>query len=85
MALINAADHHHAHQDLKLVDMARVARKKRLDSKWPVCLNDHVDPGAGISTRGNVSTMLLTCTMTMPLLKAAASTITGVSSVLGPV
>jgi hypothetical protein len=40
---------------------------------------------AGTSTRGRVSTISLTWAMTMPPPKAVASTITGVSSVFGPV
>jgi len=39
----------------------------------------------GMSTRGRVSTIRLTWTMTMPSWKAVASAMVGVSSVFGPV
>ena len=39
----------------------------------------------GMSTRGTLSTISLTCAMTRPSLKLVASTTVGVSSVLGPV
>ena len=39
----------------------------------------------GISTRGSASMISFTCAMTIPALNAVASTMTGVSSVFGPV
>ncbi len=39
----------------------------------------------GMSTLGTASTHSFTCAITIPLLKAVASTMAGVSSVLGPV
>jgi hypothetical protein len=44
MSLVDSADHQHADQDLQLVDLARVARKERLDREGLVGFDDDVDP-----------------------------------------
>ena len=67
-------------------NLRRVAGEKRLDIMRLGALDDEIDPIArNVHARQLCSTISLTCAMTMPLLKAVASTITGVSSVLGPV
>src|SRR5271170_6366252 len=74
MTLVDAANDHHPHENLKIGDLPRVPGEKRLDGKRTIPLDDYVHPG-----RRN------TCTRTIASWNAAASTITGVSSVLGPV
>jgi hypothetical protein len=47
MALVDAADRHHAHQDVHRLDEARVAREQRFDVKRFVRLDHEIDPRTG--------------------------------------
>jgi hypothetical protein len=69
VALVDAADRHHRHQDVHRLDQARIAREQRFAEERLVRLHHVVDPGAGMSTRGRSagsSTISLTCAITMP-------------------
>ena len=53
MALVDAANRHHRHQDLHSADVARVAREERLDEERLVGLRPRSRPTTpGMSTRG---------------------------------
>ena len=47
VALVDATDGHHRHQDVHRLDQARVAREQRLAEERLVGLHHVVDPGAG--------------------------------------
>ena len=60
VALVDAADHHHAHQHLQLVDVARIAREQRFDRERldrPTTTKSTQEPG--MSTRGSSSADLV--------------------------
>ena len=83
---VDALDRHHRHQHLDLGDLRRIAREQRLDVVRPRRLRSRSRPSRTARRRAaRASTISLTCAMTMPLRKAVASTMAGVSSVLGPV
>src|SRR6266478_2273040 len=44
MPLVYAADHHHADQNLKSVDLAWVACEQRFYREWPIGLDYNIDP-----------------------------------------
>ena len=44
MALVDATDDHHSHENLKIVNMPRIPREQRLQGKRPVRLDDDVNP-----------------------------------------
>ncbi len=47
MALVDATDHHHAHQHLQLGDVARITREQGFKRERPVRRHDEIDPGTG--------------------------------------
>ena len=52
VAFVDSADHHHSHEHLLLADMARIARKQRLEREGLIGGDDQVDPGAwNVDTR----------------------------------
>src|SRR5580698_8246611 len=47
MFLIDTADDHHPDQNLKIIDVARIACEKRFHGVWLVGLDNDIDPGTG--------------------------------------
>lgn len=82
---VDALERQHGGQDLALGDGGRIAREQRLDEEVPAGLDDEIH----LVARNVVTRQLVddrpTWAMTIPSLKAVASTTVGVSSMFGPV
>ena len=84
VALINSANHEHAHQDLHFADIPGIAREQSLNLVGLIGYDDDVDPGGRNVHSRQVVHDFIDLHNDHPIMKGAvASTMVGVSSVFG--